>query len=83
MGISVWQLLLILLIVLLLFGTKKLRGIGTDLGGAVKGFRDSMTEKKSAEDADDKEKEKLALNDSERIIDGEVTDKPKEEKTSR
>ena len=86
MGISVWQLVLILVIVLLLFGTKKLRGIGTDLGGAVKGFRDSMTEKKSADDADDKdkeEKEKLALSDAERVIDGEVTEKPKEEKVSR
>ena len=83
MGISIWQLLLILVIVLLLFGTKKLRGIGSDLGGAVKGFRDSMTEKKSAEDADDKEKEKLALNEAERVIDGEVTDKSQEEKSSR
>lgn len=86
MGISVWQLLLILVIVLLLFGTKKLRGIGSDLGGAVKGFRDSMTEKKSADDgaADDKEKDKLALDDAERVIDGEVTDKKaQEEKVSR
>ena len=41
-GISIWQLLIILVIVLLLFGTKKLRGIGSDLGGAVKGFKDSM-----------------------------------------
>lgn len=50
-GISIWQLLIILVIVLLLFGTKKLRGIGTDLGGAVKGFKDSMSDedKKAAE----------------------------------
>lgn len=39
MGISIWQLLIILLIVLLLFGAKRLRSIGTDLGGAVKGFQ--------------------------------------------
>ena len=39
MGISVWQLLIILLIVALLFGTKRLRGLGSDLGGAIKGFR--------------------------------------------
>lgn len=38
-GISVWQLLIIAVIVVLLFGTKKLRGIGGDLGGAVKGFK--------------------------------------------
>lgn len=42
MGISIGHLLVVLLIVLLLFGAKKLRSIGTDLGGAVKGFRDSM-----------------------------------------
>lgn len=38
-GISIWQLLIILAIIVLLFGTKKLRGIGSDLGGAVKGFK--------------------------------------------
>lgn len=38
-GISVWQLLIILLIVVVLFGTKRLATIGKDLGGAVKGFR--------------------------------------------
>ncbi|HBU65034.1 MAG TPA: Sec-independent protein translocase subunit TatA, partial [Alcanivorax sp.] len=41
-GISIWQLLIILAIVVLLFGTKKLRNIGNDLGGAVKGFKDSV-----------------------------------------
>ena len=41
-GISIWQLLIVLVIVLLLFGTKKLRNIGSDLGGAVKGFKDSV-----------------------------------------
>ncbi len=37
-GISIWQLLIVLVIVLLLFGTKKLRNLGSDLGGAVKDF---------------------------------------------
>lgn len=41
-GISIWQLLIILLIVVVLFGTKKLKSIGADLGGAVKGFRGAM-----------------------------------------
>ena len=41
-GISIWQLLIVLVIVLLLFGTKKLRNLGSDLGGAVKGFRSTM-----------------------------------------
>ncbi|PLW84249.1 twin-arginine translocase TatA/TatE family subunit [Kineobactrum sediminis] len=41
-GISIWQLLIILAIVIMLFGTKRLRTIGSDLGSAVKGFRKSM-----------------------------------------
>lgn len=43
-GISVWQLLIVLLIVVLIFGTKRLKSIGSDLGGAVKGFRKAMDE---------------------------------------
>ena len=50
-GISIWQLLIILVIVLLLFGTKRLRNIGSDLGNAVKGFKNSMTEGEAAEAA--------------------------------
>ncbi|MDY6840835.1 MAG: twin-arginine translocase TatA/TatE family subunit [Pseudomonadota bacterium] len=42
MGISIWQLLIVLGIVILLFGTKKLRNIGSDLGGAIRGFKKSM-----------------------------------------
>ncbi|MCK8045789.1 MULTISPECIES: Sec-independent protein translocase subunit TatA [Shewanella] len=52
-GISIWQLLIIALIVVLLFGTKKLRSLGGDLGGAVKGFKNAMSseeEKKALED---------------------------------
>jgi sec-independent protein translocase protein TatA len=41
-GISIWQLLIILAIVVLLFGTKRLRTLGSDLGGAIKGFRKSL-----------------------------------------
>jgi len=43
-GISIWQLLIILVIVLLLFGTKRLRGLGGDLGGAIKGFKKAVSE---------------------------------------
>ncbi|MBL4287782.1 Sec-independent protein translocase subunit TatA [Vibrio fluvialis] len=43
-GISIWQLLIIAVIVVLLFGTKKLRGIGGDLGSAVKGFKKAMSD---------------------------------------
>jgi len=48
-GISVWQLLIILAIVVMLFGTKRLRTLGSDLGSAVKGFRKSMAEEDSGE----------------------------------
>ncbi|WNK19700.1 Sec-independent protein translocase subunit TatA [Halomonas piscis] len=53
-GISIWQLLIVLGIIILIFGTKKLRNVGTDLGGAVKGFKSAMheEEKKSDDDAD-------------------------------
>ncbi|QSP95140.1 Sec-independent protein translocase subunit TatA [Marinobacter salinisoli] len=47
MGISIWQLLIVLGIVVLLFGTKKLRNIGSDLGGAIRGFKKSMSEEES------------------------------------
>ena len=42
-GISIWQLLIILAIVIMLFGTSRLRNIGSDLGSAIKGFRNSMS----------------------------------------
>ena len=41
---SIWHWLIVLLIVMLIFGTKKLRNMGTDLGGAVRGFKDGMRE---------------------------------------
>jgi sec-independent protein translocase protein TatA len=69
-GISIWQLLIILVIVLLLFGTKRLRNLGGDLGNAVKGFKKAMgdEEKKAAE----QEPEKLEKAD-EKVIEGEAT----------
>jgi len=49
-NIGPWQLLIILVIVLAIFGTKKLRNLGSDLGGAVKGFRSAMTEAEETAD---------------------------------
>ncbi|WGE33920.1 Sec-independent protein translocase subunit TatA [Actinobacillus genomosp. 1] len=46
-GISIWQLLIIVAIIVLLFGTKKLRTLGTDLGESVKGFKKAMADDKS------------------------------------
>jgi len=51
-GIGIWQLLIILAIVVMLFGTKRLRTLGSDLGAAVKGFRSTIT----PEDEDEKAK---------------------------
>ncbi|HEU4351009.1 MAG TPA: Sec-independent protein translocase subunit TatA [Burkholderiales bacterium] len=49
-SLSIWHWLIVLVIVMLIFGTKKLRNIGADLGGAVRGFKDGMRE--SGEKAD-------------------------------
>ena len=46
-GISIWSLLLVLVIVVLLFGTKKLRNVGGDLGGAIKNFKKSVKEEEA------------------------------------
>ena len=53
-GISIWQLLIILVIVLLLFGTKRLKSIGSDLGNAVRGFRSAMSDSDKEEEEEPK-----------------------------
>ncbi len=50
MGISIWQLLIVLAIVLLLFGTKRLRNMGTDVGGAIKNFKNAVKKEKPEDD---------------------------------
>ncbi len=52
-GISLWQLLIVLLIVVLIFGTKKLRSMGGDLGSAVRSFRSAMSGDSRDDDGDD------------------------------
>lgn len=72
---SIWHWLVVLIIVLLIFGTKKLRNIGSDLGGAVKNFKDSMKEgenNSNSESSNGSEPKKMS-NDSGRVIDAEVT----------
>jgi len=72
-SLSIWHWLIVLVIVLLVFGTKKLRNIGADLGGAVRGFKDGM---KSA--GDDKPGEGASSPQvTGRTIEGEVKDKVK------
>ncbi len=48
---SIWHWLIVLVIVVLVFGTKKLKNIGSDLGGAVKGFKDGMKDGSSSDSA--------------------------------
>ena len=67
-GISFWQLLIVLAIIVLLFGTKKLRGMGGDLGGAVKGFKKAMS--------DDQNTEKQASEDNAEQIQNSAESKP-------
>lgn len=67
---SIWHWLIVLLVVVLIFGTKKLRNMGSDLGGAVKGFKEGM---RSDDDA------AKQVKDDAKTIEGEV----KESKTTR
>ena len=62
-GISIWQLLIILVIVLLLFGTKRLRGLGSDLGAAIKGFRSSVSTDEPAKEGEGDEGDKETTDD--------------------
>lgn len=86
MGISIWQLLIILAIVLLLFGTKKIRSIGSDLGSAIKSFRGAVRENEN-EEADEGTAEgdvqKLERQDDQgEVIDAEVTPEKESHKAS-
>jgi sec-independent protein translocase protein TatA len=65
---SIWHWLIVLVIVMLVFGTKKLRNMGSDLGGAVKGFKEGM---KTA----DGENSKLEASKTGQTIDAEVKEK--------
>ena len=64
-GISIWQLLIILAIVVLLFGTKRLRNLGSDLGGAIKGFRSSLHNEEKKDNDDNTEQSTRSENNDE------------------
>jgi len=68
-GISIWQLLIVLAIVIMVFGTKRLRNLGGDLGGALKGFKKAMNND-----------EKIEKKDGDNVIDGSA-EKVQDEKT--
>ncbi|AUM12246.1 Sec-independent protein translocase subunit TatA [Ketobacter alkanivorans] len=69
-GIGIWQLLIVLAIILLIFGTKRLRNLGGDVGGAIKGFKKAMSE-------EDKKDEQAQLKEQK---EGEVIDATAEKK---
>ena len=69
-GISIWSLLLILAIVILLFGTKKLRNVGGDLGGAIKNFKKSVKDEEAAAD-------KAEAGPEGQVIEGKVKEEDK------
>jgi sec-independent protein translocase protein TatA len=73
-GLSIWHWLIVLLVVVLIFGTAKLRNIGKDLGGAVKGFKDGM---KSSEEETPPQSVESPQRIAGQTIEGEV----KKEKT--
>lgn len=75
MGISPTQLIIILVIVALLFGTKKLRGFGGDLGGAVKGFKKAMNDGEEAKALTESvpEKEMMEKNQKPETLRSEVS----------
>jgi sec-independent protein translocase protein TatA len=73
-NMGIWQLVIVAVIVILLFGTKKLRNLGGDLGSAVKGFKNAMTDKAAKEEEDTSEN----LVDKSVIADADEKDKIKE-----
>lgn len=75
MGISIWQLLIVLGIVILIFGTRKLKNMGKDVGGAVKGFKSAMNG--DSDDSDDSMKKNIT-EDEGNVIDAEAKTKDKD-----
>ena len=65
-GISIWQLLIILAIVIMIFGTKRLKNIGGDLGGAIKGFKKSMADDESSNELDEQNDSIAKQNDQQK-----------------
>jgi len=80
-GIGPGSLILILLIVILLFGTKRLRGMGSDLGSALKNFKKSVKDGKSSDETTDSN-EKIEDQADNSVIEGEATEKDKDKTES-
>jgi sec-independent protein translocase protein TatA len=80
MGFGWQELLIILVIVALIFGTKKLRNLGSDLGGAVKGFKDSVSTEGSVKKADEEQPERVMDDTNNPITNDDITEKNASEK---
>lgn len=80
MGPSLWQLLIVLVIVLLLFGTKKLRNLGGDLGSAIKSFRGAVKDsgKDSGKEETTEESVQLEPEPADNVVDGKVASKERD-----
>lgn len=75
MGLSIWHLLLVLVIVALVFGTKKLRNIGGDLGSAIKSFKSAMGDAEEGRDEESKKRiEDTSRNTGDDIYDADHRD---------
>jgi sec-independent protein translocase protein TatA len=72
-SLSIWHWLIVLVIIMLVFGTKKLRNIGSDLGGAVKGFKQGM--KEGAEEASSESQASGQAGQPSRTIDVDAKEK--------
>ncbi|NRA23646.1 MAG: Sec-independent protein translocase subunit TatA [Oleispira sp.] len=78
-GISIWQLLIVFVIVILIFGTKKLRNLGGDLGGAVKGFKNAINEdSKKVEEEKSTEQQSIAHDEKDATFD-QVSEKKQQD----
>ncbi len=83
-GISIWQLLIVLVIIILLFGTKKLRNIGGDLGGALKSFKKAVNEDDASNaNADANEQKKLSDEQDAQFKDSDTTGSKADSKTDK
>jgi sec-independent protein translocase protein TatA len=82
-GISIWQLLIVLVIIILLFGTKKLRNIGGDLGGALKSFKKAVNEDDAEQKASTDEQKKLSSEQDAQFKDSESTADKTDSKTQK
>mgnify|MGYP001813568130 CR=1 FL=1 len=76
MGISIWQLLILLAVVILIFGTKKLKNVGGDLGSAIKGFKSAVKDGEAQDgETDSNQQSKVAQDSGETSSDTETVNK--------